>query len=101
MTSLKRQRCEIMEDRKKKPRFSEKEIELLVQGVKERSDIINSKFSDVINNSKKKQAWFEVMEAVNAVSFSTRTVDELYKKEMGRCEEGDQEEGICRTQRAV
>uniref|UniRef100_A0A8W8JL80 Myb/SANT-like DNA-binding domain-containing protein n=1 Tax=Magallana gigas TaxID=29159 RepID=A0A8W8JL80_MAGGI len=80
MTSLKRQRCEIMEDRKKKPRFSEKEIELLFQGVKERSDIINSKFSDVINNSKKKQAWFEVMEAVNAVSFSTRTVDELKKK---------------------
>lgn len=89
-----------MEDRKKKPRFSEKEIELLVQGVKERSDTINSKFSDVINNSKKKQAWVEVMETVNAVSFSTRTVDEL-KKEMGRREEGGQEEGICRTQRAV
>ncbi|XP_062621473.1 myb/SANT-like DNA-binding domain-containing protein 4 [Saccostrea cucullata] len=69
-----------MEDRKKKPRFCEKEIEILVQGVKERSDVINSKFSDMISNTKKKQAWVEIMESVNAVSFSKRTVDEIKKK---------------------
>ncbi|XP_062620352.1 nuclear apoptosis-inducing factor 1-like [Saccostrea cucullata] len=69
-----------MEDRKKKPRFSEKEIEILVQGVKERSDVINSKFSDMISNTKKKQAWVEILESVNAVSFSKRTVDEIKKK---------------------
>lgn len=65
-----------MEDREKKPRFRDKEIEILVLGVKERSDIINFKFHDVIK-------WFEeactgeVMEAVNAVSFSIKTVGEL------------------------
>ncbi|XP_062580411.1 myb-related transcription factor, partner of profilin-like [Saccostrea cucullata] len=69
-----------MEDRKKKPRFSEKELEILVQGVKERSDVINSKFSDMINNAKKKQAWVEILESVNAVSFSKRTVEEIKKK---------------------
>ncbi|XP_062602936.1 t-SNARE domain-containing protein 1-like [Saccostrea cucullata] len=69
-----------MEEKKKKPRFSEKEIDILVQGVKERSEIINSKFSDVVNNAKKKQSWIEIMEAVNAVSFSRRTIDELKKK---------------------
>ncbi|XP_062614931.1 uncharacterized protein LOC134276675 [Saccostrea cucullata] len=45
-----------MEDRKKKPRFSEKELEILV---KEGSDIINSKFSDMINNTEKKQVTVE------------------------------------------
>lgn len=43
----------IMEDKEKKPRFRDKEIEILVLGVKERSDIINLKFHDVINDSKK------------------------------------------------
>lgn len=42
-----------MEDREKKPRFRDKEIEILVLGVKERSDIINLKFHDVINDLKK------------------------------------------------
>lgn len=64
-----------MEDREKKPRFRDKEIEILVLGVKERSDTINLKFHDVINDSKKRTG--EVMEAVNAVSFSIRTVGEL------------------------
>lgn len=42
-----------MEDREKKPRFRDKEIEILVLGVKERSDIMNLKFHDVNNDSKK------------------------------------------------
>lgn len=44
-----------MEDREKKPRFRDKEIEILVLGVKESSDIINLKlkFHNVINDSKK------------------------------------------------
>ena len=42
-----------MEEKKKMSRFSEKEIEILIQCVQEKSGVIHAKFSDVINNAKK------------------------------------------------
>ena len=69
-----------MEEKEKKPRFSEKEIEVLVQNIKEKSEILNSKFTDVVSNGKKKESWRNIADAVNSVSFTTRTIEELKKK---------------------
>jgi len=79
MTSL-IQSVKMEEKKNKKPRFSEREIEILVSMVKEKNDVLFGKFSDVVSNGKKKEAWGNVVNAVNAVSFTVRTMEELKKK---------------------
>ncbi|XP_076109517.1 myb-related transcription factor, partner of profilin-like [Mytilus galloprovincialis] len=71
-----------MEEQKKtkKPRFTEKEIDAIVDNVKENSVMLLSKFSDVVSNTRKKEAWKKVQNAVNAVSFTSRTSEEIKKK---------------------
>ncbi|VDI10067.1 Hypothetical predicted protein [Mytilus galloprovincialis] len=71
-----------MEEAKKtkKPRFTEKKIYAIVDNVKENSVMLFSKFSDAVSNTRKKEAWKKVQNAVNAVSFTSRTIEEIKKK---------------------
>ncbi|XP_062570043.1 myb/SANT-like DNA-binding domain-containing protein 4 [Saccostrea cucullata] len=67
-------------ERKIKPRFLDREVDVLINKVNEKSDVLFSKFSDTISNKKKKLAWTEVQNSVNASSLVPRTVDEIKKK---------------------
>ncbi|CAC5375582.1 unnamed protein product [Mytilus coruscus] len=68
------------EGRKRKPRFTEKEVDALISKVQQNSDVFFSKFSDSITNKKKKMAWGEVQTSVNAISVVPRSMDEVEKK---------------------
>ncbi|XP_063405925.1 uncharacterized protein LOC134689887 [Mytilus trossulus] len=57
--------------------FTEKEIDAIVDNVKENSVMLFSKFSNVASNTRKKEAWKKVQNAVNAVSFTNRTTEEI------------------------
>ncbi|CAG2211073.1 NAIF1 [Mytilus edulis] len=67
-------------DRKRKPSFSQKEVDVLTEKVRCQSDTLFSQFSDTLTNKKKKSAWFEVQNSVNATSMVYRNVDEIKKK---------------------
>ncbi|XP_076086463.1 uncharacterized protein LOC143057109 [Mytilus galloprovincialis] len=67
-------------DRKRKPRFSQKEVDVLIEKVRCQSDTLFSRFSDTLTNKKKKSAWMEVQNSVNATSMVYRNVDEIKKK---------------------
>lgn len=65
---------------KRKPRFTEKEVDALIAKVHQNSEVLFSRFSDTITNKKKKMAWGEVQTSVNATSVVPRSVDEVRKK---------------------
>lgn len=67
-------------ERKRKPRFLDREIDVLVSKVNENSEVLFSRFSDSISNKKKKMAWMEVQKSVNATSVVPRTFEEIKKK---------------------
>lgn len=67
-------------ERKRKPRFLDREIDVLVSKVNENSEVLFSRFSDSISNKKKKMAWMEVLKSVNATSVVPRTFEEIKKK---------------------
>jgi hypothetical protein len=68
------------QDRKRKPRFLDREVDVLVNKVHEKSNILFSKFSDTVSNKKKKTAWVEVQTSVNATSLVPRSLEEIKKK---------------------
>jgi len=67
-------------ERKRKPRFSEKEVDILIEKVNDNAEQLFARFSDQVTNKKKKIAWVEVQNSVNASSFVPRTLDEIKKK---------------------
>ena len=67
-------------ERKRKPKFTEKEIEVMVRKIQENSVTLFSRFSDTITLKKKKIAWMDVHRTVNATSMVSRSVDEIKKK---------------------
>lgn len=67
-------------EKKRKPRFLDREIDVLVSKVNENSEVLFSRFSDSISNKKKKMAWMEVQKSVNATSVVPRTFEEIKKK---------------------
>ncbi|XP_062599918.1 myb/SANT-like DNA-binding domain-containing protein 4 [Saccostrea cucullata] len=67
-------------ERKRKPRFLDREVDVLINKVNEKSEMLFSRFSDTISNKRKKLAWTEVQNSVNASSLVPRTVDEIKKK---------------------
>ena len=67
-------------ERKRKPRFSEKEVDILIEKVNDNAEQLFARFSDQVTNKKKKMAWVEVQNSVNASSFVPRTLDEIKKK---------------------
>lgn len=68
------------DERKRKPRFSEREVDIMVERIYENADILFSRFSDTLTSKKKKIAWGSIVESVNATSFVHRTTEEVKKK---------------------
>ena len=68
------------ETRKRKPKFSPQELDALVNGVERKKDIIFCKFTDTLTNDKKTKAWQQIADAINSVSQTSRTVDEVSEK---------------------
>jgi hypothetical protein len=67
--------------RKNKPQFSHEECLALAEAYSRHSSDIKSKLSSTLDGIKKKQAWNHVLDAVNAVSLYTRTLDEVKTKQ--------------------
>ena len=53
---------------------------MLTEKVEENLDLIQSKFSNNVTNAKKKTAWLEITETVNAVGVAYRTAQEVRDK---------------------
>lgn len=69
------------EDKKqRKAKFTDRELESLVDNVSIQYTVISAKFSDVLTNKHKIEAWRKVKESVNAVGTSARTVEEIRRK---------------------
>ena len=66
--------------RNRKPNFSENEISVITEKVKNHLEVIQSKFSNNLTNKKKNQIWQEITEAVNAVGMAGRSLTEVKDK---------------------
>ncbi|XP_061165715.1 nuclear apoptosis-inducing factor 1-like [Saccostrea echinata] len=64
----------------RKENWRQEEISALVDCVADRIDIIKGKFSPFLTTDKKAKAWDEVLESVNACSFTQRDVKSIKKK---------------------
>ena len=69
-----------MEARKRRPNFSQAELEILAKEVSENKNVLFSKFLDTVTNEKKKIAWHAIRIKVNSVSSTERTTNEVRKK---------------------
>ena len=67
-------------ERKRKPKFTGKEVKVMVRKIQENSVTLFSRFSDTITLKKKKIAWMDVHRTVNATSMVSRSVEEIKKK---------------------
>lgn len=67
-------------ERKRKPKFTEKEVDVMVRKIQENSVTLFSRFSDSITLKKKNIAWNDVHRTVNATSMVSRSVEEIEKK---------------------
>lgn len=65
---------------KRKQNFSSSELEVLLQEITRRKNIIFSSLSAGCTNTNKKEAWGAVWRAVDAVSGEGRTIEEVKKK---------------------
>ena len=70
------------QERKRKPKFLDNEVDILVSKIQEKSDVLFTRFSDTVSNKKKKMAWVEVQNSINATSLVPRTLDEVMKNGM-------------------
>ena len=68
------------QERKRKPKFLDNEVDILVSKIQEKSDVLFTRFSDTVSNKKKKMAWVEVQNSINATSLVPRTLEEIKKK---------------------
>ncbi|XP_064635812.1 myb-related transcription factor, partner of profilin-like [Lineus longissimus] len=65
---------------KRKARFYEDELNVLVNNVEQRYQMLFSKFSDVVTNTAKAKAWEDITAKVNACAPCQRTSTEVRKK---------------------
>ena len=63
-----------------KTNWSNLEITVLTEKVEENLDLIRSKFSNKVTNTKKNATWLEITEAVNANGVAYRIVQEVWAK---------------------
>ena len=68
------------EKKQRKAKFNDRELEVLVDNVSIHYKVISAKFSDVLTNRHKTDAWKKITESVNAVGTSARTVEEIRRK---------------------
>lgn len=66
--------------KKRRPRFSKEELEVLCEEVGENKLLLFGKFSDNVSLQRKKKCWSTITSRVNAVSVVTRSVDEIRRK---------------------
>lgn len=68
------------ESKCRKENYTTDELEILCQGVQKRSGIINGKFSGVLDNAKKQNAWNEIASEVSQISGICRTSSDVKRK---------------------
>ena len=66
--------------RERKPNFSDNEIRLLLEGITEEKDIIQSRLQSTVTFKRKKQAWGTIVDTVNAGSMVRRDEEDCRKK---------------------
>ncbi|XP_067131276.1 myb-related transcription factor, partner of profilin-like [Centruroides vittatus] len=66
--------------KRRRPRFSRKELQLLINGVEKRKKIVEGKFPTRVSTNDKRKAWEEICSEVNSVSCLVRTPGEVRKK---------------------
>ena len=66
--------------RTRRPKFTQDELNNLVDKVSQKQEVLLEKFSNVISLEEKSKGWQEVTAYVNTVSTVTRTVDEVRRK---------------------
>ena len=65
---------------KRKARFSEMEVSVLLDNVERNYGLLTSKLTDSITSKKKGKAWLDITQKVNACGVCLRAVDEIRKK---------------------
>ncbi|XP_061192419.1 t-SNARE domain-containing protein 1-like [Saccostrea echinata] len=71
---------ESMNAKKRKPNWSERELDVLAESVLPRNKLLKAKFSNFVTTDKKQELWKEIEDEVNAVSYVNRSVEEIKKK---------------------
>ncbi|XP_048589691.1 myb/SANT-like DNA-binding domain-containing protein 4 isoform X2 [Nematostella vectensis] len=66
--------------RKRKPNFSQRELNVITESVETKKDILQSKFTNNLTNQMKQKVWLDITAKVNAVGVAYRTVEEVRVK---------------------
>jgi hypothetical protein len=64
----------------RKSRYSDTELNVLVDNIAKHYVTITSKFTDVVTNGKKNKVWASITTSVNSCGVTLRTVSEIRKK---------------------
>ena len=64
----------------RKPNFTASEISVLTEKYEENMDILQSKLTNSVTNTKKNQVWENIAAAVNSVGVALRTTQEVRDK---------------------
>nr|XP_022300425.1 uncharacterized protein LOC111108680 [Crassostrea virginica] len=67
---------------KRKPNWSEEELQMMASGIRENREILFGKFSPSVTSEKRRAVWNEITKQVNAVSLNcgTREVEDVKKR---------------------
>ncbi|XP_064622521.1 myb/SANT-like DNA-binding domain-containing protein 4 [Lineus longissimus] len=65
---------------KRKPKFTETELDALVEGVQAKKKTVFNKFTDAVHNEEKRIAWQKITDSINSVSKTLRTADDVRRK---------------------
>lgn len=66
--------------KKRRPKFTADELDCLVQQFQLHKETITSKFSNVVSNKKKSEAWCSITTAINSIGNTKRTSEEVKRK---------------------
>ncbi|KAK7503393.1 hypothetical protein BaRGS_00005314 [Batillaria attramentaria] len=66
--------------RPKKPNFSDKETEVMMEEISVEAAVLMSALGTAVTNQKKQQIWANITEKVNAVGGNARTVEQVKKR---------------------
>ncbi len=84
-----------MASAKRRPNFSAREIEVLVETYKSYEAILNAKHRDANTNSQKQLGWERIASNVSAVGVAARTIEECRKK-MTNIQSATKAKAACR-----
>ena len=69
--------------RKRKPNFTTRQLTIITENVEANKGILQSKFTDNVNNKTKTETWKVITEKVNAVGVANTTIYEVRRKWQG------------------